>query len=93
LSLNFGTDAIAALAGLRDNNNFREFHDKLGELVNQMSNAALEPSGEASRDDKCGYARALRDVWIAVEAAVTGAKYNSVGKPGPVQTKARAYSP
>jgi hypothetical protein len=93
LSLNLGTDALDALASLRGNAEFREFHNKLGEIVNQFSNAALEPGDGAARDDKCGYARALRDIWIAIESAVTNEKYNAVKKPGPVQTKARAYSP
>jgi hypothetical protein len=91
--LNFGNDAIEAIGSLREHSGFREFHNKLGELVNQMSNAALEPSDNSTRDDRCGYARALRDVWIAVESAMTHEKYNAIKKPGPVQTKARAYSP
>jgi hypothetical protein len=93
LSLNLGNDAIDALVSLRGNAEFKEFHAKLGEMVNTMTNAALEPAEGAMRDDRCGYARALRDLWIAIESAITNEKYNAVKKPGPIQTRARAYSP
>jgi hypothetical protein len=42
----------------------------------------------SKRDDAIGYARALRDVWQAIEAAATKQRINAVPKPAPAGVNA-----
>lgn len=88
MSLNLGNEGVDACRRLRGNSDFEALHDKLAKLVNQTANAALECL-DVTQADKAGYARALRDLWVAIESAVSGESYNAVKKPGVVQTRAR----
>lgn len=89
MSLNLGNDAINACANLANAGDFVMFRDGLLERVRDLTNQALdtEPS---KRDDAIGYARALRDLWMAIEAAATGQRIQAIKKPVPmVGTQAR----
>jgi hypothetical protein len=81
VSLNLGTDGVNACVNLANNGDFVVFRDAILDRARDQMNAALdiEPS---KRDDAIGYARALRDLWLAIEAAVTGQRVNQVKKPG-----------
>lgn len=49
-------------------------------------NDALE-SAPDRRDDAVGYARALRDLWIAFDSATSGERVQQVVKPGAVAAR------
>jgi len=83
LSLNLGNNACNACKNLSNSADFILFRDGLFERARDHMNQALdiEPS---KRDDAIGYARALRDLWLAIEAASTGQKIQAVTRPGAV---------
>jgi hypothetical protein len=89
VSLNLGTDAINACMNLSNSADFILFRDGLLERARDHMNQALdiEPT---KRDDAIGYARALRDLWIAIEAAATGQRIQQIKKPNPIQPGAVA---
>jgi len=82
MSLNLQNGGINACVNLANNGDFAAFRDALLERARDQMNQALDVES-AKRDDAIGYARALRDVWIAIEAAVTGKKYQEIKKPLP----------
>lgn len=84
MSLNLGNAGIEAARSLGNNPDWRVVREALLEQVRVTMNKALEAPGEA-RDDACGYARALRDVYSAFESATTGQSYAQTQKPGPLK--------
>jgi sirohydrochlorin ferrochelatase len=84
VSLNIGNSGGAAARSLRQNGDWKAFREALYELARQKMNQALEPS--ATRDDAVGYARALRDLSIAIEAATLEIPQTQIKKPGPDRT-------
>lgn len=81
MSINLGNDGIAAVKELRSSAHFAAVRDALHKQVVQKMNAALDAE-TGVRHEVAGYAKALRDLWIAFEAASTGEAYNQVKKPG-----------
>jgi hypothetical protein len=83
MSLNFGNDAFDAARQLREQEPWRVIRASLLEATRKAMNTALEtPAPNTS--DAVGYARALRDVYTAFEAATTGQPMNRTDKPGPI---------
>lgn len=81
MSLNIGTPAVKAAETLRGNPDWAAIRASLGELTRSRMNAALEAPPE-QRVDATGYARALRDLYVAFESATTGVQIQRVAKPG-----------
>jgi hypothetical protein len=82
VSLNLGSQGVNACANLGSQGDFVALRLALLEQVRTQMNQALDIEA-ARRDDAIGYARALRDLWLALEAAATGQKINAVPKPAP----------
>lgn len=82
MSINIGSECTAAVAQLRGNPHWDTIRIALLEVVRKYANDALDNYG---RDDMVGYARALRDLHVAFEAATNGHPYNRVEKPAPVK--------
>lgn len=89
MSLNIGNDGISAARDLRDSAPWKVLREALLEQSRRMMNAALDAQ-PGQRDDAVGYARALRDVYLSLEAATTGQAYQRVEKPGAVVGKTNA---
>lgn len=86
MSLNLGNEALASLRSLRTNTDFRVLHEALLETARRHMNAALDMEiGNLAAG--VGYARALRDLYMAFEAGLTEQPLNRVEKPGPVSRK------
>lgn len=81
MSLNLGTPACDAAKTLQGNEQWRTIREAVFELARQRMNIALDSAPE-HRADAVGYARAVRDLYLAFEAATTGAPMNRVVKPG-----------
>lgn len=89
MSLNLGNDACAAMRDLSRDARWTAIRAALLEQTRVRMNHALEaPPG--ARDDAVGYARALRDVVVAIESASTGQAAQRVEKPGPLGGKHNA---
>jgi hypothetical protein len=82
MSLNLGNDGVAAIRDLANDPRFHLVRAALWDRASAMVNVAIEAQ-PGTRDDVCGYARALRDVCVAFEAAATGKSAREVQKPGP----------
>lgn len=83
MSLNLGNEAIGACLNLANNGDFAMFRASLMEKVREQMNAALDCEA-GKRDDAIGYARALRDLWLAIDAAATNKRIQNLPKPSPV---------
>lgn len=81
MSINLGNEGIAAVKELRGSAHFQGVRDALHKQFIRSMHAALEAETTV-RNDAVGYARALRDLWIAFESATTDKAYNQVVKPG-----------
>lgn len=79
MSLNIG-DGVGAARSLGNNPDWRVLREAVLEQARGAMNRALDTQG--NRDDAIGYARALRDLYIAFESATTGVSYAQVKKPG-----------
>jgi len=90
LSLNLGNDALAALRALRGNPDFRALHAALGEQVRRYMNASLDME-LGNLAVSVGYARALRDFYMALESGMLDQPVNRVEKPGPVKKASAAF--
>lgn len=86
MSLNLQNDGIAAVQALRGNPAFAEFRQVIERVFIKQMNAALEASPEL-RNDAIGYARALRDLYIATESAATDVHQTQIKKPGALTEK------
>lgn len=92
MSLNLGNDGINACMNLANNGDFIAFRDALLEQSRTLVNQALDVE-PTRRDDAIGYARALRDVWLAIEAAATGQRMSAVKKPGVIDPRNPVAAP
>lgn len=81
MSINLGNEGIAALKELRASAHFAAFRTALHAQVVRTMNATLDAE-TTTRHEVAGYAKGLRDLWMAVESAVTDTAYNQVKKPG-----------
>ena len=87
MSINLGNEAIDAVRKLRNSPEWGLVMAALTEQSRKSMNTALEAPPEL-KGDACGYARAIRDVFIALYSASTGTPMNRVEKPGVVDTAA-----
>lgn len=79
--MNLGTKGCEAARALNTSEHFAIVLAALKDLANQTANTALDsPPSEQAR--ACGYARALRDTYVALEAARVGTHQNAIKKPG-----------
>lgn len=74
---------MAAARALRETPAWQELRNALLEQSRKFMNTALEMP--VPRDDAVGYARALRDVWLALESSTYNQPVHQVTKPGPVK--------
>jgi hypothetical protein len=81
MSLNLGGAAVEAMRQLGNNPDWKHVREGVLEQSRMKMNTALELAGHG-RDDACGYARALRDLYIAFESATLGVPVAQVKKPG-----------
>lgn len=79
--MNLGSVATDAALRLKNNPDWIAFKAGLEATAGALMNASLASPPEA-RLDATAYARAVRDVWIAVEAATTATGQRGVAKPG-----------
>lgn len=81
MSINLGNEGCAAAHSLASSKDFAVIRAALREQAQMMANRALDaqPDLQAAA---CGYARAVRDIYVAIESAVTGTPQNQVKKPG-----------
>lgn len=86
MSLNIGNDAIEAAKSLHQMDAakplFEAVRRAMADQAREHMNRALDT--HEHRDVAVGYARAMRDIYLAFEAAVHGQRPNQVEKPGPV---------
>ena len=85
MSLNFGSSAVEAMRGLRANADWKQIREAVLDQARKNANIALE-SMHGNPADACGYARALRDMYIAFESATMGVPVAQVTKPGTQET-------
>ena len=83
MSLNLGNEVIEAARALRELEPWAAIREGILEAARRSTNLALETAGERV-GDAVGYARALRDLYLALESATTGQSLNRLEKPGPV---------
>lgn len=84
MSLNLGNEAIAAARMLHLSSEqaaFQAVRDAILEQARKSMTTALECE-HTSRSDAIGYARAFRDLYVALEAAATDVNQRLVEKPG-----------
>ena len=96
--INLGT-ATNFAKELRDSSDFRQFVEHFGDLAQRRMQDSLE-SPPDRRQDQTGYARALLDVWTALEAVMKNVQQAQVrnapvvdqqnGKSAPVSDEPRA---
>lgn len=93
MSLNLGTEALEAAKQLHQASGtkalFEAIRHGIHDQVRDKMNFALSCEHEA-RADAIGYARALRDVFMALEAGALGVRPNAVEKPSPAMEARRA---
>lgn len=80
MSLNLGDAATRAARTLCFNEGFTALRAGLGDLAQTKVNEAISSHPE-SRLEATAYARALRDVWVALEAAALGVRQQQVPQP------------
>lgn len=93
MSLNIGTEGCLAAKALQPSPDWKVLRDALEELARSKMNQALDAPPEVQAT-ACGYARALRDLWVAFEAATVGGPgragdQNQVRKPGPISKEGK----
>ena len=89
MSLNFGGPAVEAMYRLRMSSDWKQVREAVFEQARLKMNVALE-SQHGNSADACGYARALRDIYVAFESATVGVTAASVPKPGALE---KSYAP
>lgn len=80
MSLNLGNATMAACAALRTDASFAALRAGLADVAHQKIHAALDVPPE-QRVEATSYARALRDVWLAIEAATLTVPQRQVALP------------
>jgi hypothetical protein len=88
MSINLGNDGIQAARNLRMDPNFAALRAAIGEFLSKKYDAALDSPIE-DRVETTAYVRGVRDVFVALEAAVTEQPQRNVKAPKP--TKVRAH--
>lgn len=88
MSINLQNDGIGAITELRANPHFAAFRAALERTFILKMHTALDCAEPANRGDAVGYARALRDLHIAIESAATGVPHVQVKKPGSEKSSA-----
>lgn len=81
MSLNLMNEGGAACRALQGSPDWATLRTVVHELARKHANSALDAPAELQAS-ACGYARALRDVYIAFESATTGQPQQAVKKPG-----------
>lgn len=81
MSLNLGNIGCNAARALQANPDWAELRGALAELARAKMNVALDAAHD-NQATACGYARAIRDMWVALEAATLNSNPNAIKKPG-----------
>jgi len=81
MSLNLGTEGVNAARNLANSGDFVVLLDAIMERADAAIHVALDMEGGSKRDDAIGYAKALRDIWIALQSARSGIPYRQTKKP------------
>lgn len=81
MSLNIGTPGVEAVKALANDPHFAKVREAIREMCRVYADRALEAT-EAGVHDAVGYARGLRDVFLALESAATGTVMARVKRPG-----------
>ena len=89
MSLNFGNAACDAAARLRQHQDWQHIRDSIEDQARKYANAALDVD-HALQAAACVYARALRDVFVALEAATHQVKHQQVKVPGAAEPTKKA---
>jgi hypothetical protein len=84
MSLNIGTSACEAARRLNSNADWHLVLDGVAEQVRATMNRALDAAPENAQV-ALGYARALRDVYLALESATKEIPLQRVERPTPVK--------
>jgi hypothetical protein len=79
--MNLGNPVTEPARRLKDNKDWEELRAGLSDYASSAMNSALSAPPEM-RVDATAYARAVRDVWVSLEAATAGVNPNQVKKPG-----------
>lgn len=82
MSLNLGNEVMSAAQALRGDTNFAALRAAMVSVVHDKINGALESAPE-HRVEATAYARALRDMWLALEAATQSVRVSTVKLPKP----------
>jgi hypothetical protein len=78
-SINLGNEGIQACRALRGLDQWDRFRAALGDAADKAVDQAIG-SDPARRIEDTAYARGLRDLWIAIEAATTETHQKNVAK-------------
>lgn len=81
MSINLGPEGCKAASELRGNDQFSSVIAAIKEQANKAANAALDASPDLVQQ-RAGYARALRDVFVALEAERAGVVQQKIKAPG-----------
>jgi hypothetical protein len=87
MSLNIGTDAVEAARQLHQSDAkalFETVRRGIYDQARDKMNHALECEHH-TRADAIGYARAMRDIYLALEGAATGVRPTHVEKPSSLE--------
>lgn len=79
MSLNLGNDAMKACEALRANPDFQRLLAAIGPVVGARIELSLEVEPNV-RVDATAYARGMRDVWVALQAATDQIQQRMVDK-------------
>lgn len=81
MSINLGPEGCKAASELRTSGQFASLVQAIKEQANKAANAALDAVPEQVAR-QAGYARALRDLYVALEAERTGVVQHKIKAPG-----------
>lgn len=81
MSINLGPEGCKAASELRVSAQFAVVVSAIKDQANKAANAAMDASPELLAQ-KAGYARALRDIFVALEAERTGVIQQKIKTPG-----------
>ena len=83
MSINLGTSGCDACAHLRNNEHWQTVCESVREQTRTWMNNVLDPDiGKA--EFARGYAKAIRDLYLAFDAATQGIRQNQTTKIGPI---------
>jgi hypothetical protein len=81
--VNIGKDAYEAVQALRNNPDWVKLVAAMGNLASKTMNDAID----AAEAVGCGYAKAVRDMYVEFAAATANVRVNQVQKPGVAKAK------